>query len=210
MNERLWLGLTLWACMLTAIACNGDDTDGSGGACADFTPCGGEVVGTWELVDLCAEDFIGALRSMTMIPDACLDGTQIELRPSGTITFDADMTGNVSAQFIVDSTYVYDQECIDEIVGGGAQVDASLCPNLESNIAMADTVASASCEFGANACECMTSSDPNPIMAGGTYSVVGTAIRDESGDTDFCVDGDTLLARSVDSGVEIIMVFRRQ
>ena len=75
-------------------------SDPGSGMCTNFTPCGGDVSGTWQIESLCG-DFLGDINSCP--------GAQVTFTFTGSLTFEAD--GNYSAKASVASHVVFPAAC---------------------------------------------------------------------------------------------------
>ena len=75
-------------------------SDPGSGMCTNFTPCGGDVSGTWQIESLCG-DFLGDI-------DSC-PGAQVNFTFTGSLTFEAD--GNYSAKASVAAHVVFPAAC---------------------------------------------------------------------------------------------------
>lgn len=187
-------GLTL-ACagvMLTA-GC-GKDHGGPGASCLKVQPCGGNVVGAWNIVATCAtraalDSAFAAEVAGSACPTQMLGN--VEETPTGTLRFNSDLT--YSSMFTINSV-------VDVIIPAaclGGTNCASVNANLQAELAagLHPEVVSASCAGSSN-CVCHQVIS-TPQSETGTYSIAGNAITlvEADGTTsgvEFCVQGDTV------------------
>lgn len=155
----------------------GPPADKGSGACHDFTPCGGDVVGKWK-VDACLDPALSGLR--TFCPEAV---ETISL--TGTADIRAD--GTMSSTLKVVSHTVLPASCVAAL---GACGQTTQGVNL-----LAD------CTPGANgSCDCADETDSAPTDA--TYLTKGnvwTVQRDDCPSYSYyCRQGDELWLRGAD------------
>jgi hypothetical protein len=172
--------------------------DGSGqqvgGQCtADFTPCGGDLVGTWEYTGACItlpDDFFGG--SDEENPFAVCDAQPVArftIDIAGTATFGRDGSFMSEQTASVSGGVVVSGACVDQIAeeGGG---DLS-CEQLGG------TPQGSDCVLGSEA------EEPTTDLVVGTYTTDGNVVFvNEEGDLDpggsgeeYCVRGDALTVR---------------
>ena len=179
--------LKLFALVVGASALLSCGDDGDGGSCGAFTPCGGNVVGTWSIQNMCSTGSVSSL-----IEDCPGATTSIEgLKGSGTVTYNADMTMVSNTTLTGTMKMNVPMSCI--MGGTCAQLDAvlkSLATEPDSPFS------SASCT-GSSTCACSFQLKGTAEMETGTYSISGNKITDSDGDAqDYCVSGDTLQLKS--------------
>ena len=90
---------------------------GSGGSCGATQPCGGDPVGAWTIKDGCSNPSVAASELMTIVGGPCpaLAITSTEDHPSGTITFNADLTFTASYSIAGSITAAVPASCFDEM-----------------------------------------------------------------------------------------------
>ena len=153
----LSLGLVLVGC--------GDD-DGGSVDCSAITPCGGEVVGTWQFVGNCeGED--------PFCPDLVVESTP---SASGSFTFEAGGTYTTMSTLNGTSRARIPGSCID---------GATMCSDLdfEDQTCTGDI---------ATACTCTTTYNNTQDSTSGTYTTSGTSITLDGETFPYCVSGNTL------------------
>lgn len=98
-----------------ALACSDDDDDNSNqAACAPIDPCGGDVVGTWEVQSFCLEQGAAAQALSTPLPAACSDAfVSAEATPDGvTQEFSADGTMTATGTVTLHNEYRFTEACL--------------------------------------------------------------------------------------------------
>jgi hypothetical protein len=193
-----------------------DDAAGSANACQDFTPCGGNLVGTWHLSSECAR----------YVDSSYCQGRAISMDMSGsllTYTFNANGSFAVSFSGSIEETIRYPITCFSSDAGA-----AQTCSDLEQGVrqamqagadagALTINLTSFTCALDTEqSCVCDEKATPSAISVTGTYTTSGgqftTTVLNESpmpdggiGDagtgapTDYCVVGNTLRLRSTSS-----------
>jgi hypothetical protein len=215
-----WLGacrrasaLTAGVAVLVAAACGGETDDSAGPACAFPGACGGDVVGTWEVEDVC----FGSLDAEAPLPACGRVPPEVTFRKvSGFAEFRADGTAEMELGFTMQVVHVYDADCI-RALGGRVAPSASYCQTLGEEMDRSyredpdSSYASVECTYRTDACHCTYVSKPLSEHSAGSYTVNGTTLVDNHGDvSDFCVRGDQLnLLMRGDSADIIVMLQRR-
>lgn len=179
--------LVLTLLMSASFLSCGDDDDA--GSCAAFTPCGGDVVGTWSIQNMCltggAADLIEGCPAATL----SLDG----IKGSGTITFNPNMTTTENITISGAMTLTVPTSCF--MGATCAQIDAGFRTALLND---PETPFSAVSCSGSGPCSCrMTFKDTPATTEMDTYMISGNKIIDGDGEAqEYCVSGKTMNVRS--------------
>jgi hypothetical protein len=194
MRRAVW-ALGVLACCVSG--CGGEssfedgDGDGRVATCNEFTPCGGDVVGSWEITETCIDP------SVTVAIGDCSD-TAVDYRSyevDGEYVFDA--SGNVTVTFDSRFSYVWDipRSCFSDYT----------CTEMETLLNSATSTGTSTIEFSATCpeaptvCRCeITGSIAGTNVA--TYTTSGSTLTIVSADSEstqqYCVDGDDLTMRA--------------
>ena len=151
--------------MLVAVAgCDGDST---GGSCSGPDPCGGDVVGTWKVVDSCL-DFDVPPPDIDFCPTATADLSKVTL--SGGITFDADLTYSSTLTLGATLTLKLPSTCLT--MNGVTVTCAQFNDAIQAQLATDPNPAfqSYTCASGGSACNCTVVAVPETKVESGTYS----------------------------------------
>jgi len=169
------------------LSCGGDDDDG--GSCSAFTPCGGDVVGTWTVKNVCATGSGAGL-----IEDCPGATTSFEgIKGSGTITFTANMTTMENINLTGSMKMTLPASCL--MGATCAQIDTALKAALTSDPEAPFSAVSCS---GSSGCTCTMTFKNSNLMETGTYSISGNRITDGDGEAqEYCVSGKTMNMRTV-------------
>jgi hypothetical protein len=184
--------------LLATLSC-GSSSSGSGGSCPQTTPCGGNLVGTWDITASCGTG--GSMMSNPMCPGENVALTSVN--ETGSFTFNMDGTYATMGSISVQEAASVPLSCLS--MGGGTATCGQLAMAL--NAQMIGTVqpdggvspgsTSATCSMSGANCECnVTFSLPN-TSAMGTYTTSGTGVTltpNGGGPTTdgYCVQGSTL------------------
>ena len=173
-----------------------NDTANNTGAitCEDFTPCGGDAVGTWTFDDFC----IGELENpfAELCPTSTFDASTVGL--SGSLVVDAAGTYTIEATNVGSIVLGAPNSCLE-----GFQLD---CASLQDTLREPDDegeVSDWSCEDDGTVCNCSLSQTGSSSETG-SWTVAGnqiTVVDDEDGSetvNDFCVQGSSMGIREVD------------
>ena len=174
-----------------------------GSTCAAITPCGGDLVGTWMIQDVCL--------SATALDtgSAACSGATFNLTPfsaTGSISFKADNTMVSSAVISFHETVNYPPSCYTE----------AQCTAFVDLLSTQASVSNAHCSYDAGTgCSCSLDST-QPSMSSGTYQIQGSNVTimttgsDKVGVDEFCVSGDTLrLFQRNSNGLAASMILTR-
>jgi hypothetical protein len=205
LNMRTW-GSSALIVVGCAVGCgNGDDSSPNDAsevpdpveACSDdFTPCGGRIVGLWEVREFCAPEPVQ--QPIASCPQSSLTITQFEV--AGTVEFRSDESFETTGTM---STALFMQVPISCMSGSCAELEADLNPGEAGT-----TV----CTTAVGNCDC-TMQTGGPFLASpplNQYIAIGSSLSilapDGPGvDYEYCVTGDTLVFRLVDGSQAITL-----
>ena len=187
-------------------ACGGDDGDdggtggtGGSGKCPAFSACGGDPVGDWTANEVCVSD-----------PDALFKQAvnQPECKNALKSSSDADASGDYKlgadkkavSTIVVSGTGVFsfDDACVKAL--SVATSAASECSKVQTELAKASGVKSATCTAKAPNCECNVSLEMS-LGGMGNYTVNGDKLTVNNLVQPFCVQGNTLKLQTTSMGV---------
>lgn len=178
---------------------DGDGTGGgllgggpTGGTCSAFTPCGGSVVGTWDVQQFCATG------SGPLELEGCPSATAAldSVTATGSVTYNADLTttGNVAFTGVMKATIP--MSCLN----------GQTCAQLESGLKAeltnpAGDFTSAACTGNTTACVCMLGLKSMQVTEPGTYLTNGNNLvsRNAAGEEDtveYCASATELRVRT--------------
>jgi hypothetical protein len=148
-------------------------------SCPEFTPCGGDVVGTWTPTGGCVNDPLATSKSLC--PALVVNSETAEVEGSVTFT-DSLVTRNYTSRYAMDVTIPASCLTIDD------------CAKIEA--AYQAYIPDTSCkDVAAGACRC-TGSISSSATEGSTYTVNNDQITTGTGDNyAYCVTGSTLAYR---------------
>jgi hypothetical protein len=156
-----------------------------GGSCdhLEFTPCGGDIVGLWEITLGCA---VIADEAVDPLPECSGDRAEVTVDLTGSLEYRADMSYSSSTSLVQDITVTLPKSCLN----------GAACTELtdEGDVPFEDS---------GDACE-RTTSDADVSENTGTYTTEGDTVTltedgmEAQAPDEYCVDGDTLTVRHVD------------
>jgi hypothetical protein len=194
--SRVVMGAVLGAWVLGAC----DDGDGgggllggggSGGTCSVFTPCGGSVVGTWDVKEFCATG------SMALeIPNCPTASAVVEnFTATGSVTYNANLTssGNVAFTGVMKATVP--MSCLN------GQTCAQLESAFKAELTDPNTDFTSAACTGSTACVCMLGLKSMQVAEPGTYLTSGNNLthRDAANEEDnyeYCASATELRMRT--------------
>jgi len=160
---------------------------GSGGSCGATQPCGGDLVGAWTITAGCSSRSVAASELMTIVGGPCptLAITSTEDHPSGTITFNADLTFTASYSITGSITAAVPASCFDEMP----------CAALEAFLGMEGLLVHGC--TGTATCACTIDRVPQTLDGAGTYVASGNLLELHPDGApivlkQFCAAGSTL------------------
>lgn len=164
--------------------------DAGSGACHDYTPCGGDVVGSWD-IEICADPPLMGLRTF------CPAATET-LTMSGTADIRADGTMTTALTVAVETSLP--ASCVAEL---GPCGEAGQGLNL-----LADCTPGAA---GSCLCSSLTENEPSDATYTTTPEGLLTVVRDgEPSYTYYCRQGDEFWARGVDDDRITVLHFSKR
>jgi hypothetical protein len=199
--------------MLVAIAVAGCDGDSKGGSCAQPDACGGDVVGTWKIVDSCIDFELPPIDS-DFCPQATASVADIAL--SGGVTYDADLTYSSTLTMAFSFVIKYPLSCFSS--GGQTITCAEFNDALQEELAANPNpdFQSYTCASAGSFCNCTAVATPMTQTESGTYTTTsGRITTTSSGDSStdkYCVQGDTLhlISDQADAEVSGVIDLARQ
>jgi hypothetical protein len=186
--ESLAVGLAL---SVAAAGC------GSGAGTCGVAPCGGDVVGSWQASSACVDhatlnrDFMAGV--MASCPTASIGA--VNVTPSGTVTFAADMT--LTGSLVASSTLEIN---LPAACNNGATCDQ--VTQVMQTIIGTNGVTGVSCA-GPGSCVCTIAQTMDIVAAPGTWATSGTTLTlpgaTAAGQNDpYCVQDSSLHLLDVD------------
>jgi len=173
-------------------------------ACPAFEACGGDIVGTWTIQNLCSDDLVQIVRSSIFQPE-CLDGVlSVTADASGSEVFDSAGTNESSRTLSLEAHSLWTLECLQAMNDGQPVELGDACAESARVSALAPQTLYATCDVVGDACDCMSGLE---IELGGSrsYQVSGPQLAIEGLKHEYCVSGDTL--RVLEHGLNTEMVF---
>src|SRR5688572_652564 len=187
------------------VGCKGSGgVEGTGaGSCMMPAACGGDVVATWNVQDICLDDASGFVQQGIDEPE-CQDAfAEVEVDATGTMTFTADGMLTTDVSLAIGMHVVWTKPCLMALNPQLANLEiGSACTMLMSSTAMSDMFESAQCRVVGVNCECDVELVPRAMTSTGTYTLAGNQLIDEdSTPADYCVAGNTLTMTAMTEGV---------
>jgi hypothetical protein len=190
-----WIGFV--GAALSSSGCGGDSGGGGGGSCG-ISGCGGDIRGTWDVTDMCAQ-LTGQVNSGVAACDSvakdALAGAKVVPVNMQVIATDTELTisGNVQAKL----HYVYTNDCLTAQGASGASPEQ--CAAIQSTLMGAGQPGT--CTQAGKTCVCDVTQDLPAISDMGTYTVDGTAIITGTERNPYCVKGDTAQVSVTQNGL---------
>jgi len=183
------LGLTMLSC------------GGGSGSCGKVSPCGGNVVGNYNIGAACL-DSAALNMDMNLIPSCPGATVSISgLNVSGSASFNADMSYTVTETVSASASEAIPASCLttNGVTVTCAQLDQAIQTLITQN---PGTYQSGHCS-GSGSCTCNFTTAPMAMTETGTYTTSGTTITttDSTGtssSSQYCVQGNELHIVQVD------------
>jgi hypothetical protein len=179
-------------------ACGDDDDDVSQPPiCSPVVPCGGDIVGTWDVQSFCLPQDAAAIALAEELPPACSDAfISADATPSGVSQlFESNGTVSMSGSVNLRNQYRFTEACL-----------AALSPDLPNLETACDSVIAGSfsgiqfedpdvwelsCVESVGACECDGTATVD-VSSTGSYTVSGNAISTGDVTSSYCISGEQL------------------
>jgi hypothetical protein len=199
-------------CAIAGCESDSSDAAGGGGGCSAFKACGGDIVGTWSVEDVCFEDAAALFEGQLSDPEC--DGTfrGVDAHASGTYAFSKDGVASSDITIQLDLDTVWSKSCLSAIAGSAIVDLAATCRSVERTYSMVAEFEGASCSVKGSACACLITSTPMNVTSSGQYKVEGKELVDVvDGDSNpFCVAGDTLTLSITSSSLSGQIILTRK
>src|ERR1051325_1342147 len=180
----------------SAASCGGSSGGAGGGVggplgCAQVAPCGGAVLGGWNLTTACINTSALNATIKAVCPGASASASAPMI--SGTVTYNADLTyaaSNVTEAIVL--TEIVPLSCTGE----------TDCATFGQSVTSGSTMVTCS---GSGTCTCTFSGSMSPMSESGTYSMAGTVLSmtpDTTGvpsDNPYCIKASHLHIMSLDT-----------
>lgn len=182
--------------------------DGFSAAHCQFSPCGGDALGEWEIQSLCVDNPENMF-SMTGMPPECSDVFRAAIfYPSGRFILREDQIAQANIVFTADLEVAFSGSCL--LALGGYRPPSQVCAELEASYIYSSDIDGAECHTSSDACLCQLTSSEISLALEDGYRVQGIEMLFDDGTRDlFCVSGEILTIREESSGVVMVMTLRR-
>jgi hypothetical protein len=176
--------------MVATLAWAGAGCGGTALRCGEVLPCGGDVVGSWTMVDLCYDNAALTAEIAQVCPGATVNIQQASV--AGGMTFNSDLSYT--------STAVITQKAMLSVPVGCPAFNTSSCAEFDATL-RADPNVVGGCA-GSSTCNCSVEISAPFLGTAGSYQLVGTqlAANDVSGDSEaseYCVQDGLIHFMSV-------------
>jgi len=164
-------------------ACGGDSQ-----SCSNAAPCGGNIVGTWNITSSCLTVDSEALGGGC--PGATVSSSNLKITGSG--TYNADLTYVSNGTLSGTMSMTLPAECLMQ---AGVSIT---CPDLQAFLAADDSFSSPTCVAAGSGCKCTLPLSAQMNTASGTYTttaaglLTSTSQGEAAEENDYCVKGTTL------------------
>ncbi len=170
------LGGTIFACS------GGGGSNGQPAVCTNVPSCGGSVVGTWTVANLCGP---GANQTLTpLVADCPSSSSTVTRSATGTLTFNADSTYAFALIGITGGTEHLPNDPKTCLSGAScAQIERSFLQDGSGVVAIGlvptsgTKYSSASCADDGSSCNCALVLVPRMTTETGTYTVSGSTLE---------------------------------
>lgn len=176
---------------------------------ASFTPCGGDVTGSWAVQSICAQSSpAGAVNaSDARFPDCANICSSAQLTASGSVTY-ASPTVTSSETFRLVESLAFSDACFSEATG--TTLSDATCQSFNS-----DPSGTSSCALSLSTCACQF--DQTTQDSATSYTLSGTEIVQYGSGAlaqetiEYCVTGNTMTQqRQLPPAVNYLIQFTRQ
>jgi hypothetical protein len=193
------------------LGCGGD---GGASQCGGSASCGGNVVGSWDIAELCTQN------ASSMVNTGSCPGLQVDasgLHETGSISFQSDLTYSSTAVISGSLSEMIPTACLSS--GGVAPSCEQLNTVLQTAVQGDMTFSSASCRSVTGGCACSFQLAPQTATEVGTYSTTGSVLTTSpntgsASSASYCVQGSTMTVADMSmtgmSGVTASVVLNKK
>jgi hypothetical protein len=204
----VWL---LFGGLLTNCDDSGDGLIHSQACTETFTACGGDPVGTWDIVAVCTDGNIADEYNKDESPECSGLHESVTLAAAGSVKY---VTSSVvyKGQVQESASTDYSPSCA-EATQGITALDSDTCHELQLANTDSRTGKVARCKFEGGNCRCI---ETRTVDVGGAYVyraiANGTSILEEDGSVyDFCIEGNTMRQReNIYGDAYVVTTLKRQ
>jgi hypothetical protein len=191
-GSRLRLLAALGLALVVGAGCGASSADD---ACAQVQPCGGDLVGTWELSSACASE-------PPLPGKLCAQATVVNSSFSlaGTETFEADLSYSLGATESGTIQVSVPASCL--VVGDETETCAQITPQVAPEV-------NVRCVESSAGCDCTFVLLQTPVREAGTYTTSGSSLNEAPvgggapASYGYCVDGGRLHVLTRDAAMAI-------
>jgi hypothetical protein len=168
-------------------ACTSEHS-GSSAACMDVAPCGGELVGSWKMLDFCFDQPTPPADLTAICPSVAIDVPSAGV--TGKVTYNADKTFSQSVTITASVSLTLPGSCLQG-------KNAVTCTQIEASAADQDPTSDVSCTMLPDGgCQCTSQLNESSEVSG-TYTLdkfrlTQFAVGGGTDAEDFCVKGSNL------------------
>jgi hypothetical protein len=186
----------------------GGDSDDEGGTCEALQPCGGDIVGAWQVESVCFDP--QALNDVVNpdLPTQCADAVRgAEATPSDVaIDYTAEGISTSTGSLVLQLRIEFSKPCLDAIAMQSITVSDAICEQIgraaEASLQEDDAEATYTCSRSGSGCGCDARQEQALSAAKSTYTVDGAdLVLDDSAQT-FCISGDRLTVQETETSLQ--------
>jgi hypothetical protein len=167
------------------------------GSCGKVQPCGGNVVGNYDVTAACTTDPTGGMDFGINCPEAVVGTPAISI--TGSASFNADFTYMLTRTVSATAPVTFPPSCLAALTGGITLTCEQINQAVPLLIAsMPDVIQAATCSGSGATCTCTVTLVPQTTSESGEYNTSGTTLTTIVSSTgtvyggQYCVQGNEL------------------
>ena len=197
MRNFLFVGLA--SILVTSLGCDGSSP---GGQCASFTPCGGALVGTWQINGVC----ITAPDAGASTSPCGSAVSRSNMQYQGSFTFRSDSTYSIAISVSGTSQVTYSAECLTSFGMSCAAISSLLAAGADAGVSgSCSSTSSGGCSCSENISNVSSPEDGTYTTSGTSFSTTPSSSSASPATADYCVQGNRLTIGVNDSGGSMVI-----
>src|SRR5262245_50667459 len=181
------------------------------GNCGKVQPCGGNVVGNYNVIAACTTDPTGGMDFGINCPEAVVVTPAISI--TGSASFNADLSYTLTRTVSATAPVTFPPSCLAQLTGGITLTCEQINQAVPLLIAsMPGVIQAATCSGSGATCTCTVTLVPQTTSESGEYNTSGTTLTtivDSTGTVyggQYCVQGNALHYIQVDAAMPMTII----
>lgn len=190
----MWFGVlgVVFVGSVALMGCGGQVEEGASASCGKVQPCGGNLVGNWNVSQACADTTDATRELLNRIPCDGVEMKSTHFESKGSLSFNANASYTTALKTTASVNLAVPASCL-KVVGS----ITATCEQIANVALMAASgmLKSLKCTTASSGCDCTAELLVPDVNQSGTYKTSGTTLTLQSttaSTSQYCVQGDAL------------------